>query len=158
MIATSLFLAQIPARPIYRHVTNARFAYSIDVPTFLVPGREPDNGDGRAYTSRDGTVELRVFGAYYLSGAKGGTAETLRAGFEGAVAEAKRSGEVRLKIYRPGFFAVSYEARGRISYQRTIPLIEGGFGTAVLTYPATKRRVIDPILVRTMRSLKALRR
>ncbi|RYG29420.1 hypothetical protein EON81_26750 [bacterium] len=153
-----LLVAQIPKTPIYRHVTNVRFAYAIDVPTFLVPGREPDNGDGRAYTSRDGTIVLRVFGSRYLVVPESETPQRLRDGFRETVAEAKRSGTVSLATLKPEFFAVSYRSRNRIVYQRTIRLIEGGLGTAILTYPAARQRVMDPVLTRTMRSLKALKR
>ncbi|RYG28632.1 hypothetical protein EON81_28170, partial [bacterium] len=149
MIPLTLLLAQIPAKPVYRHVRNVRFAFAIDVPTFLVPGREPDNGDGRAYTSRDGKVELRVYGSYYLVVPAGETPQKLRDGFRETVAEAKRSGTVSLATLKPEFFAVSYRSGARIVYQRTIPLTEGGFATAILTYPAARRVEMAPIVTRT---------
>ena len=49
----------------YQTYSNARFAYSIDYPTdLLTPQDESQNGDGRVFTAKHGSAELRVWGQY----------------------------------------------------------------------------------------------
>ena len=44
---------------------NPRFDYWIDYPeNLLVPEREADNSDGERFHARNGTAEMRVWGAY----------------------------------------------------------------------------------------------
>jgi hypothetical protein len=43
---------------------NPRFAFAVDVPTFLAPGPPAGNGDGRVFTWGE-EFELRVYGAHH---------------------------------------------------------------------------------------------
>ena len=45
---------------------NGRFGYVIDVPPDFEWGEEAANGDGRVFTSGDGTQTLRVYGGNIL--------------------------------------------------------------------------------------------
>ena len=52
----------LPDTPALRHVVNARFGFSVDVPADLVAEPPPDNGDGQAFRSADGHLHLTVSG------------------------------------------------------------------------------------------------
>ncbi|RYE83786.1 MAG: hypothetical protein EOP19_13070 [Hyphomicrobiales bacterium] len=47
---------------------NARFGYVVAVPPGFSGAPEADNGDGRVFSSHDGTQTLRVFGGTVLEG------------------------------------------------------------------------------------------
>ena len=44
---------------------NERFGFSIDIPDFLKPGDEPENGDGMYFENTDGDTYLSVYGSNY---------------------------------------------------------------------------------------------
>src|SRR3954452_8861829 len=70
-VAVALLLASaaIPAagaQNAWRAYHNARFGVSADVPSDWKAGREPDNNDGRVFTSPDGAGSITISGRLVL--------------------------------------------------------------------------------------------
>jgi len=54
----------------WRHYTNERFGFSVDVPEVgFYPQEAPANSDGRTFLNEAGDVEIRVFGANWTASA-----------------------------------------------------------------------------------------
>ncbi len=69
-IAAALMLAALPSQAASyldngtSQYENGRFGFHADIPNGFIQGPRPDNDDGRAFTSPDGSGEVRVTGAY----------------------------------------------------------------------------------------------
>ncbi|APT33070.1 hypothetical protein MCBMB27_03779 [Methylobacterium phyllosphaerae] len=120
--------------PALRHVVNARFGFSIDVPADLVAEPPPDNGDGQAFHSADGHLHLTV------SGLNDGLDQDLD-----AVVAADRKTCLRQPpeygARKPGWIVFSCTTADGILYRKT--LRAGGRGGAFVTlrirYPVAER-------------------
>lgn len=44
---------------------NERFGFSVDIPDFLKPGAEPEDGDGMYFENTNGDTYLSVYGSHY---------------------------------------------------------------------------------------------
>lgn len=131
----------IAQRPVYRTYTNARYHYSISYPSnLLVPQGEPDNGDGQAFRSRDGSAEMRVYGSQDLGG---GLMEAYRA--------AQQERAVTYKTMKGNWFVVSGRDGRKIFYQKT--MIRGGeLKTFLIEYDESQRSTYDAVAARVARS------
>lgn len=120
--------------PALRHVVNARFGFSVDVPADLVAEPPPDNGDGQAFHSADGHLQLTVSG---LNAARDQDLD--------AVVAADRQTCLRqppeYAARKPGWIVFSCTTAAGILYRKT--LLAGGRGGAFVTlrvrYPAAEQ-------------------
>jgi len=139
----------------WQRYTNARFGTIAEYPADLFePEEQPENGDGLAFTSRDGTAEIRVYGSHAPS--------TVTDGFPRYRNWlTKQEVDEGLKVsYRAGgkdWFAVSGEARGRIVYIRVVGDCPGlSFAHHVrIEYPFSDKALYDPVVSRVAKSLKS---
>lgn len=146
--STSSF-APFSQRITYRTYQNARFNYSIAYPSTLVPQGESENGDGQVFSSRDGTVELRVWGGYNALNL------TLSDAYAEAIADIGSSGGgyAKYKFLGRNYFVVSGPQGGKIIYQKT--LFRGDvIKTFRIEYPMASQATYDPITARVSRSFK----
>ncbi len=100
----------------YSTYSNARFSYVISYPAgLLTPQGESDNGDGQKFLSRDGQVEMIVYGSENAS------EQSLRDLYNSQLrgegnAQSKR--QVTYKVLRGNWFVVSGYEGDRVYYQR----------------------------------------
>lgn len=128
---------------------NGRFGYVIDVPPDFEWGEEAANGDGRVFTSGDGTQTLRVYGG-----------NILEADFESSVQAAMgyaRDAGWALSYERatPSWASYSGERSGMILYARAIAVCEGSqFASFEYEYPKAALKQADAVVNRLVRSLR----
>ena len=142
-------IALINQRVTFRTYQNARYNYAIAYPSTLAPQGESDNGDGQAFRSHDGTVELRVWGSHNISN------QTLKEAYAEAIAEigSTGGGYAKYKFLGRDFFVVSGPQGGRIIYQKTI--FRGDvIKTFRIEYPMASQATYDAITARVSRSFK----
>ena len=134
----------------WRPFANARFGFAVDVPAAYRVGPPPANGDGRQFTSPDGVVVVRAYGAYLSA--------------PGAYAA---DAEQTIQSERGDGLAVTYSAIGRdrytisgtlgdrIVYLHAVPTCgRDGVATVRIDYPARVRSRLDAIVARVAASLR----
>lgn len=124
----------LPDTPALRHVVNARFGFSVDVPADLVAEPPPDNGDGQAFRSADGHLHLTVSGLN----------DVLDQDLDAVVAADRKTCLRQPPEYaarKPGWIVLSCTTAAGILYRKT--LLAGGRGGAFVTlrvrYPAAEQ-------------------
>lgn len=151
----SLLLATIatlaPAGPQagnWRTYSNVRYAYSICYPAQLKPGREADNGDGRAFKSADG-ITLKVWGGYNV----------LDEDVEAIARRRQRQtgGGVTYAVQRRNWYVFSARVGSDFVYERG-HLANGTVATFQLRYPAKRAAAWKPVVERLSNCLSWLRR
>ncbi|WCS23983.1 hypothetical protein LOK46_22960 [Methylobacterium sp. NMS14P] len=117
--------------PALRHVVNARFGFSVDVPADLVAEPPPDNGDGQVFRSADGHLHLTVSGLNAV----------IDQDLDAVVAADRKTCLRQPPEYaarRPGWIVLSCTTAAGSLYRKT--LLSGGRGGAFVTlrvrYPA----------------------
>jgi hypothetical protein len=129
----------------YKRYVNPRFQYRIDYPSFLTPGREPENGDGLRFKSADGKTELIVYGqsAYATVNGEAWTIPSLLAD---ALASRKRDGDkVTYKKQGKDWFVLSGYSGSKIFYSKTI-IHDDNVKCFELRYPTANKVAFDPIV------------
>jgi hypothetical protein len=134
----------------YRTYTNDRFAYSIDYPSNLLRIQPPpQNNDGRTFQSKDGKVEMRVWGQHNALG------RDLVEEYDESV---KKCGSAKAPmIFFERYFVISCTVGDRIFYQKTLHRGDRGpavFFTFTIEYPRSQRKKFDAIVKRVSRSFK----
>lgn len=134
----------------YRTYTNDRFAYSIEYPSNLLSIQAPpENNDGRTFRSKDGKVEMRVWGQHNALG------RDLVQEYDESV---KRCGSSKTPmIFYERYFVISCRVGDRIFYQRTMHRGDTGpevFFTFTIEYPSSQKKRFDAIVRRISRSFK----
>jgi len=135
----------------YANYHNQRFNYSIAYPKdILYPQGESDNGDGQKFLSKDADAILTVYGSnnvlnqtladLYLEESKGGTYDSPKK-------------VVTYKVLKNNWFVVSGYNSGKIFYQKTI-LNKDQFKSFYFEYPASKKKIYDPITKHIASSFK----
>lgn len=153
-----LALGQKSKPPTHVRYFNARFGYAVDVPSSLVLKREADNGDGRAYLSKDARSELLVYGSHTLLDDRGEAGESLAGGYRRWLAQAsKRGGSAKFSSLGSKAFSVSWRDGRRLIYVRTIQLPDG-FATVEFTYPIDRKPAVEAAVRKTIDSLVPVRR
>jgi hypothetical protein len=125
---------------------NARYGYSIAYPSDLKAEPESDNGDGRVFTSADGSVEARVWANYNA------TDET-----PGRLAADAASDCTSAPTYHrvaKGFVAISCRKGADILYQKTL-IHKDLLATFEITYPAADHARWDAVVAQMGGSLRA---
>ena len=124
-----------------RRYSNARYRFSVDVPTAMQELGESDNGDGNTFSSGDAT--LMVFGSN-----EGGTLASEVAGIE------EQGGRVLDRSGSDTDFTITAQVGSDI--QRSRHLV--GSGSRVVAqwvYPQAQRQQYDDQAAGTLRSLQA---
>lgn len=123
-------------RASYAVYFNSRFDYRIWYPSFLIPQREADNGDGRRFVLND-RIHLSVWGEI------NGDNRSLRSMFvdsDGALA--------LYRVLKGSWFVLSgYTPEGLVFYRKTV-LRDGVFKTAILYFPPAYRADFEPVIKR----------
>ena len=130
---------------------NARFGYSVTYPDdLLIPEREADNSDGRAFHVRHGAARMSVWGAY-RDEASEGTPDAIARLYQADCG----GGKITYKIVKPRLVAFScVTPAGQIIYQKT--LIGGDVLRWVrFDYPYSDRAAWDTVVRQVSSSLRA---
>ncbi len=130
--------------------SNDRFFFSIEYPSdLLIVQAPPANNDGRTFRSKDGKVEMRVWGQHNALG---------RSFLEEYEESLKRCGTAKAyKDFREQAFVISCTVGKRIYYQKTMHRGASGpevFFTFTIEYPKTQKAKFDPVVTRVSRSFK----
>lgn len=128
---------------------NGRFGYVIDVPADFTRGEEAANGDGRVFTSGDGTQTLRVYGGNIVEA-------DFESSVQAAMGYAQDAGWVlSYERVTPGWASYSGERSGMILYARAISVCEGSqFASFEYEYPRTALKQADAVVNRLVHSLR----
>ena len=134
----------------YRTYSNDRFYFSIEYPSNLLKMQAPPaNNDGRTFRSKDGKVEMRVWGQFNALD------RNLLEEYEESL---KKCGKAKAyKDFRERFFVISCTVGGRVFYQRTMHRGDAGpevFFTFTIEYPKSRKAKYDPVVTRISRSFK----
>lgn len=138
------------AQNTYNTYRNARFGTVVQYPSnLLIPQRESDSGDGRRFISRDGDVELSVYG-FHNKNNRTVNREMLR-----AINDWRRDG-ARLTYWKwqGGWFVLSGYVGSDIFYEKTL-YRNGVFHTLIWQYPKQMRKALDAPVTRSVRSFTA---
>ncbi len=133
------------AQDTYRTYFNTRFGTTVTYPINLVtPRPEPDNGDGRKFVSRDGQIELTVYGFH------NSFSHSVRGEMARAASDWKRDG-ARLTYSKAGasWFALSGYLGADIFYEKTL-LRNGVFHTLIWQYPKALKQRLDASVSRSV--------
>ncbi|OBU88223.1 hypothetical protein [Chromobacterium subtsugae] len=139
------------ARIHYLNYANVRFPFSIPYPKgLLIPGEEPDNGDGLAFTSPDGQTVMTA------SGINNANDDTLQSEYRDDLKRPSESGQPRkvaFKTIKKDWFVISGTEGDKIFYQKTY-LVDDQFMTFDIRYPASQRAKWDPIVAHISKQFK----
>ncbi len=153
-----LALGQTTKAPLATRYVNARYGYSVEIPSSLLLRSEGQNGDGRTYLSKDARTELLVYGSQELLDENGKPTDSLSRGYRRWIAQARKKGPApKVAKLGPNFFAASWREGRRLLFVRTIKLAEG-YATVEITYPIDRRSAVDAAVARTLASLKSIKR
>ena len=147
--ASELVSRNVLAQAGYRTYHNARFDYSISYPAgVLIPQGEAENGDGQKFQSKDGRVEMLVYGS------NNALDQTLRQMYqqEHSVTEHPNR-RVTYQVLRADWFVVSGVDGDRVFYQKTF-LRHGVFKTFRIEYDQSQKAAFDSITGTISRSFK----
>lgn len=129
--------------------TNDRFGTVIDLPLlFTVIEPPPTNGDGREFSSKDG-ARLRVYGSHGSNTVTGSFDEYKT----WLIAEKGADLHITYKAEGKGWIAFSGLKGSMIAYEKVIEGCDAGHHLSV-EYPASKKKLYDPIVTRMARSLR----
>lgn len=147
LLALLLVLCTAPALAAgWTRYDNARFGYTIEVPSGFTWGREADNGDGRSF--RDGPTKLLVWGANLMA-----------ADFE-AAARAERQAaqaegwQLSYEAITPSWASFSGTLGQRILYRRMILVCGTQLASFQLEYSQVDRQQVDPMVDHLVRTLQ----
>ena len=134
--------AATAAEPGFKDYTNARFGFKISYPAALIAGRDPTNGGGREFHSKDKEFSLAT-SAHFLNGS------TLDSMWED---ELKELGDyITYKKKDKNWYVISGAKDGVEFYHKTH--VQGGnFAEFHITYPHAKARQYDPIVEKIAKS------
>ncbi len=145
--ALLVFLSSsVMAQSTMLHYCNARFAFCIDYPSQFVAQTPPDNGDGRTFKSKDGTVKMLVYGS------NNSLMEKLETRFN-AESTSSDTRKVTYKLFKPDFFVISGVENKNIFYQKVL-FKSDEYKTFLITYPLTQQKKYDPITAKIAASFK----
>ncbi|MBP2302985.1 hypothetical protein [Azospirillum picis] len=132
-----------------RHYVNVRFGFSVDVPGDLVAEPPPDNGDGQAYHSADGSLHLTVSGLI----------DAAEEGLKSFVASDQKAclrQPPEYLVRKPDWIVFSCTTATGLLYQKT--LLQGGRGGAFISlrirYPASEQARWNAAVAMASKSLR----
>jgi hypothetical protein len=128
----------------FRTYTNERFGFSIDYPPSFVPKEPPQNGDGMALESPDGTAILVVSGS-------NSSGVALSAYYDTAVRTVK--GELGYHTASKDWFVVTWKEGDRLTYQKTF-VGSGSENSFTFSYPEGQKLEYDHMVTRIEKSFR----
>lgn len=134
--------AQPPKASVMKWATygNARYKFSVSYPSnLLITQREADNGDGRAFVSRDGKTHMLAYGANNV------LAETLQSRYKHDARGIEPGDKVTYKAQKNNWYAVSGYRNELIFYRKTFGN-KDQFLTLDITYPKSQRATWDKVV------------
>lgn len=133
----------------YRTYHNARFDYSISYPAkVLIPQGEAENGDGQKFLSKDGSVEMLVYGS------NNALDQTLPQVYQEETSSAEHPNrKVTYQVIRADWFVVSGVDGSRVFYQKTF-LRRGVLKTLRIEYDQSQKATFDSITATISRSFR----
>jgi len=138
---------------VYKRYVNIRFGYGVSYPqALLIPQGEADNNDGQKFLSKEGDVELAVWGTNNVFD------ETLQSKFQNeSMGHTKEHPDLQVTYKKLGinWFVVSGFIDGKVFYQKTI-FDDETFLTCYITYPPERKQVWDQIAATISKSFKYL--
>ncbi|MBA4371405.1 MAG: hypothetical protein C0402_00940 [Thermodesulfovibrio sp.] len=137
----------------YKRYVNVRFGYGISYPAgILFPQGEADNSDGQRFLSKDGDLEMLVWGS------NNALDETIKSKFQEDIKEKTKEQpdkRVTFKYLKGNTYVVSGYRGEKIFYQKTM-LDNDAFMTFLLIYPSGKKKDFDPVVAEISRSFRPL--
>jgi len=144
LLLVNIAYAQAPAG--YQSYYNSRFEYSISYTSLLVPQGEAANGDGQKFLTRDGKVEMLVYGS------NNALEKTLRGLYQEKVSKADNR-TITYQVLKGDWFVVSGTENNKVFYEKTM-LHNGAFKTFRIVYDKAVKDTWDPITAKIARSFK----
>lgn len=127
----------------YSTYWNARFRFSVDVPTnHFVPQGESGNGDGQVFSSKDGNSEIRAYGGWLMEPEIPCSAGRVFYGEETRITYRHSKGRTSI---------VSGYMGSRIFYVKTIRTSDRCLNLVIM-YPSNDRSQLDSVVKRVSRS------
>lgn len=137
----------------YRRYVNPRFKYGIDYPTFLIAGRESDNGSGRKFTSLDKNSELTVYGMSAYATIDGEKL-SVRKALEDEIGNRRQQGDkVTYRSSGDNWLVISGYRRDKVFYFKMI-IDEDNAKSFELIYPTRDKTYYDKIVKHVAWSFK----
>ena len=146
----SLAVVAAEAESSFQTYRNARFGYSVEVPSDFRRGEAPVNNDGRVFYDRLSEGILSVFGMY----------NALEASPESYAAEREAdwkglNGNVTYRAMRKGWFVLSGTVDGEIFYERVLFSDDREtIATLLVRYPESEKERFGAFVTRASRSLR----
>lgn len=146
----SLAVVAAEAESSFQTYRNARFGYSVEVPSDFRKGEAPANNDGRVFYDRLSEGILSVFGMY----------NALEASPESYAAEREAdwkglNGNVTYRAMRKGGFVLSGTVDGEIFYERALFSDDREtIATLLVRYPESEKERFGAFVTRASRSLR----
>jgi hypothetical protein len=154
-ILALVFMTSFALAADWSSYVNVRYGIAVDVPPdFKQFGDEPDNSDGLTFASADGDAQFKVWGRNLLD-------DSFREDMDSDIQSSKSDGwHITYVSYdkqkRLTWAAFSGEKGGRIFYRRALASCKNTQAVMFeIEYPATQKKLYDPIIVRIGKSLKA---
>lgn len=147
--------AKAAKQPSYRHYSNEKYTYSVNYPSYLVPGGESDAQDGQCFSSSSKSLKMKVWGCYsnWMNGDEMTLAEQRDWMLAHLAGDDLPAPKVTYRAQGNNWFVISGTSSGNVFYQRTIK--EGdSFATVLITYPSAQKAEFDSVVVCIARSLK----
>ena len=146
----SLAVVAAEAESSFQTYRNARFGYSVEVPSDFRRGEAPVNNDGRVFYDQLSEEILSVFGMY----------NALEASPESYAAEREAdwkglNGNVTYRAMRKGWFVLSGTVDGEIFYERVLFSDDREtIATLLVRYPELEKERFGAFVTRASRSLR----
>ena len=150
VILLSLAVVAAEAESSFQTYRNARFGYSVEVPSDFRKGEAPANNDGRVFYDRLSEGILSVFGMYNaLEASPESYAAEREADWEGL------NGNVTYRAMRKGWFVLSGTVDGEIFYERVLFSDDREtIATLLVRYPESEKERFGAFVTRASRSLR----
>jgi hypothetical protein len=149
LMLLSLMAAKSAAAEEFKHYTNGRFGYEVELPADFKTILTPENGDGIGLESPDGKAKLSVWGNYLTEGGFSHESD-LRKKFE-----MDEGWKFTYEKRRASWATLSGVKGDRIIYMRQIALCDDAMGNFTLEYPAAQQKRYGPVVDRMVKTLKA---
>ncbi len=134
----------------WKTYANVRFAYQVCYPAdMLTPQPEAPNGDGRAFTAKDGG-ELRVWGSNNAMEDTVASAANSEATYF-----AQRGGAVTYKVIKPQWYVLSGHEGDKLVYHRS-RLVKDVFKDWQLKYPTKDAKLWEPLVAKVSACFRSL--